>query len=308
MKIKKIILIKIFLLPLILLGQQESYYSFYSYNMSLINPAYAGADSEFMFSLTSRKQWSSIDNAPNTTAFSFSSARKNNVGLGISVISDKVFIEQQTYAYVDFSYKLEVGNNSKLFLGLKGGGNFYRADPSLLKSYSTQADPTKIILSEFNPNIGAGAYLKTPNYWISLSIPRLLNSKRDSNFVVTAKDIVHSYLAAGAYIKINDKLKLKPSLMLRSIKGLPLTTDITGMISWQDSFDFGVSFRSNSSMSLLSMASFGIFDIGFAFETPTENGLSSLNLKTFELVFRIKLGEGKQSVIEIQPDSSEEAK
>jgi len=33
-----------------------------------------------------------------------------------------------------------------------------------------------------------------------------------------------------------------------------------------------------------------------------------LNLKTFELVFRIKLGEGKQSVIEIQPDSSEETK
>jgi hypothetical protein len=64
------------------------------------------------------------------------------VGLGISVVSDNVFIEQQTFAYVDFSYKLDMGE-SQLYLGLKAGGNFYKADPSLLSSY-TGGDPTQV--------------------------------------------------------------------------------------------------------------------------------------------------------------------
>ena len=79
--------------------------------------------------------------------------------------------------------------------------------------------------------------------------------------------------------------------MMRKIKGLPITTDLTGMLSWRNTFDVGVSFRSNSALSLLSVISLGKFDIGYAYETPTDGGLSKLNLKTHELVFRIRLGE-----------------
>ena len=76
--------------------------------MNVINPAFAGADASNMLSFTSRSQWASVEDAPNTLALAFSSARKNNVGLGISLVSDKVFIEQQTFAYIDFSYKLQM--------------------------------------------------------------------------------------------------------------------------------------------------------------------------------------------------------
>ena len=257
--------------------------------MNVINPAYAGADATNMLSLTSRRQWTSIENAPNTIALAFSSARKNNVGLGVSVVSDKIFIEQQTFTYVDFSYKLELGSDAQLFLGLKGGGNFYRADPTLLNTYDPVSDPTQISLSRFNPNIGAGAYYKASSYWVSFSIPRLINSKRDDELVVTAKDRVHTYLGAGAVFNVGENFRLKPSFMMRKIKGLPITTDLTGMLSWRNTFDVGVSFRSNSAISLLSVISLGKYDIGYAYETPSDGGLSQLNLKTHELVFRIRL-------------------
>ena len=285
---KRFYFILIFL-SLFSFGQQESYYSLYSFNMNVINPAYAGADATNMLSLTSRRQWTSIENAPNTIALAFSSARKNNVGLGVSVVSDKIFIEQQTFTYVDFSYKLELDRDSQLFLGLKGGGNFYRADPTLLNTYDPVSDPTQISLSRFNPNIGAGAYYKASSYWVSFSIPRLINSKRDDELVVTAKDRVHTYLGAGAVFNVGENFRLKPSFMLRKIKGLPITTDLTGMLSWQNTFDVGVSFRSNSAISLLSVISLGKYDIGYAYETPSDGGLSQLNLKTHELVFRIRL-------------------
>ena len=295
MMMKKYILFLLLVLSELTFGQQESYYSLYRYNMNVINPAYAGADAANMLSFTSRSQWASVQDAPNTLALAFSSARENNVGLGISLVSDKVFIEQQTFAYINFSSKLQMSGESALFLGLKGGGNFYSADPTALSAYLSVGDPSQVSLSKFNPNIGAGAYFKATNYWVSFSIPRLFNVKRDSdNLAVTAKDRVHTYLGGGVDLPVSNGIFIKPSLMIRKVKGLPTTADITGMVSWQNQFDIGLSIRTNSSMALMSMISLGMFDVGYAYETPTDNGLSQLNLRTHELVLRINLGEGDQ--------------
>ena len=296
MLLRCVLFLLILIIPNLMSSQQESYYSLYRYNMNVINPAYAGADAANMLSFTSRSQWASVEEAPNTLALAFSSARENNVGLGISLVSDKVFIEQQTFAYVDFSYKLQTSGESALFLGLKGGGNFYSADPTSLVTSAQLSDPTKIRLSRFSPNIGAGAYFKATNYWVSFSIPRLFNVKRNGdNLAVTAKDRVHTYLGGGVDLPVSNGIYIKPSLMIRKVKGLPTTADITGMVSWQNQFDIGISIRTNSSMALMSMISLGMFDIGYAYETPTDNGLSQLNLRTHELVLRINLGESEPS-------------
>jgi type IX secretion system PorP/SprF family membrane protein len=296
MLLRCVLFLLILIIPNLMSSQQESYYSLYRYNMNVINPAYAGADAANMLSFTSRSQWASVEDAPNTLALAFSSARENNVGLGISLVSDKVFIEQQTFAYVDFSYKLQTSGESALFLGLKGGGNFYSADPTSLVTSAQLSDPTKIRLSRFSPNIGAGAYFKATNYWVSFSIPRLFNVKRNGdNLAVTAKDRVHTYLGGGVDLHVSNGIYIKPSLMIRKVKGLPTTADITGMVSWQNQFDIGISIRTNSSMALMSMISLGMFDIGYAYETPTDNGLSQLNLRTHELVLRINLGESEPS-------------
>ncbi|MCH1432549.1 MAG: type IX secretion system membrane protein PorP/SprF [Flavobacteriaceae bacterium] len=283
------------LVPLISFSQQESYYTLYRFNMNVINPAYAGALGKNVFAFTSRRQWSSMQDAPSTLAFSYSSERANNVGLGLSVVSDKVFIEQQTFAYADFSYKLDM-ESTQLYLGLKAGGNFYSADPRVLSTYSTSSDPAQQQLSRFNPNVGAGAYLRGELFWASFSIPRLFNVKRESdNLAVTAKDRVHSYLGGGADFAIGSGLLLKPSVLFRKVKGLPVTTDITGMVSWQNQLDLGVSYRTSSAFAMLAVVSLGGFDIGYAYETPTVSSLSQLNLKTHEIVLRINLGQGDQT-------------
>ena len=296
MIMKRLLLyIGLVLVPLISFSQQESYYTLYRFNMNVINPAYAGALGKNVFAFTSRRQWSSMQDAPSTLAFSYSSERANNVGLGLSVVSDKVFIEQQTFAYADFSYKLDM-ESTQLYLGLKAGGNFYSADPRVLSTYSTSSDPAQQQLSRFNPNVGAGAYLRGELFWASFSIPRLFNVKRESdNLAVTAKDRVHSYLGGGADFAIGSGLLLKPSVLFRKVKGLPVTTDITTMLSWQNQFDLGVSYRTSSAFALLAVVSLGGFDIGYAYETPTDSSLSQLNLKTHEIVLRINLGQGDQT-------------
>ena len=292
--------------PFLSFGQQESYYSIYWYNMNIINPAFAGAEGKNTFLFTSRQQWTSIDDAPSTLAFSYSSARKNNVGLGLSILSDKVFIEQQTFAYVDFSYKLQMSESTLLYLGLKAGGNFYNADPNGLPSTSILPDPAKRQLSQFNPNIGIGGYLKSEKIWLSFSIPRMFNSNRAKDLAIVSKDRVHTYLGGGAYLSLSESMQLKPSIMLRKVNALPVTMDLTGMLSWKSTFDFGISYRTSSSMSIISLINIGSFGFGYAYEIPTESSLSQLNLKTHELVLRINLGTDNQKIKEDEENSSEE--
>ena len=281
------------LLPALCVGQQESYYSFYRKTMSIINPAFAGAEAGTVFSFTSRRQWSFDEQAPTTLAFSYSSARANNVGLGISLVADRVFIEQQTNATVDFSYVLNL-ETTQIYLGLKAGGNFYKADPTGLLGFTTAPDPLQQAFSKFNPNIGAGVLLKKEALWFSFSLPRIFNSSRTNDRAILAKDRIHAYLGGGGALPLRANLILKPSFLVRKVKGLPFSTDITGLLSWQNKFDFGLSYRTSGALSLLSSVRIRNFDLGYAYETPFQSSLAQLNLRTHELFFRIYLDKNTE--------------
>ena len=290
---KKLIYL-VFLFSFVIYSQQESYYSLYNYNMQVINPAYTGAEADLLFSFLNRSQWESLDDSPKTMAFSFSSKRKNNVGLGLSVVSDKVFVERQTFAYVDFSYLLDMGK-TRIFLGLKGGGNFYRASSLDLEDYNSTIDPAQSELSRFNPNVGAGVYIKNKTYWFSFSIPRLFNVKRNEDLNLGAKDRVHSYIGAGFELPVNKNLTFKPIIMLRKVKSLPLSKDIGGFLSISNKFDLGISHRSNSSFSVMTLVKISkSFDIGYAYEAPTNTSLLNQSIKTNEFFLRFKFEKNQK--------------
>ena len=286
-----------FLVSINAASQQETYYSLYQYNMHVINPAFAGTQDGDLITILNRNQWAGIEGAPKTLSMSYSRPMGNNVGLGASIVSDKVFIEQQTFAYVDFSYKLQVEENTTMFLGLKAGGSFYRADAMDLNRYSDIPDPSQSALSSFNPNIGIGAYATRDNHWVSISIPRLFNTKRSDDLAVTAKDRPHVYVGGGSEFPINEDFSVKPSLMFRKVKGLPLSTDITSFVSYQNKYDLGFSIRTKAAFSVMMFLPqiYEGFDLGYAYESPTSSRLSETGNKAHEIILRIKLGSRPDS-------------
>ena len=293
---KNIIKYSLFIFSLTLFSQQESFYTLYQYNMNVVNPAFAGTQGE-MITILDRNQWVGLEGAPRTLALSYSRPMKNNLGLGVSIVSDKVFIEKQTFAYIDFSYKLQIEKKTTMYLGLKAGGNFYSADPSSLNTYNNNSDPSQISLSSFNPNIGIGLYTKRDNHWLSFSIPRLFNANRKDDLAVTAKDRVHTYLGGGSEFTIDQDFSAKPSLMLRKVKGLPVSLDITSFVSYKNKYDLGLSIRTKAAFSIMIFLTdiYQGFDIGYAYENPTENRLSEIGKKTHEIILRVKLGLVKRS-------------
>ena len=86
------------------MGQQETSITNYWSHMNLINPAYAGSDNMVSFKSTLRNQWAGISESPVTQMASFSKPFGDMVGLGLSIVNDKVFVENSTYIGIDFSY------------------------------------------------------------------------------------------------------------------------------------------------------------------------------------------------------------
>ena len=298
-------LLFLMLFPWAISAQQDAYLSLYQFNMSLINPAYAGAEGMHVISLNSRTQWSNAEDSPKTTALSYSVAGGKNVGLGISIVSDQIFIEKQTNITADFSYRLTLANDAALFLGIKAGGNSYSADPSQLKSFRPELDPVKRPLSRFNPNVGVGFYFQSTHYWFSGAMPRLFNAKRDGDIEIQSRDRIHTYLAAGAMFSIDNKFTLKPNLIYRKTKGIGAVTDLGIKVSYNNDFELGTSIRTGSIFSIQALIHINEnFSLGYAYDSYGSDQLSGLNFKAHEIGVRFKFGSPPKA--QVAEESSSE--
>lgn len=278
-----------------MMAQQESAYTFYRHHMNLVNPAYAGVDSITVATSTLRKQWTGIVDAPETQAVSFGTTLGKNLGFGMTVISDKTFIEKQTNASIDFSYRLKMSQTADVYFGIKAGGNSYNVNTSGLENYNIkQSDPALASISTFNPNVGVGAVYKEGSLYVSLSIPRLLNTKKatnDAGYASVATDSPHIYLSGGYDIPLQGELStliLKPSAMLRYVTGAPISVDLTTMLQVDNTFELGAMYRTDkayAAMATVLISNRLLF--GFAYEMSTQKVLAAAR-NTNEIVLRFK--------------------
>jgi type IX secretion system PorP/SprF family membrane protein len=272
-------------------AQQEPNYTLYRYTMNVINPAYAGADGNTSLTSNLRSQWVNVEGAPETQSFFYSQPLGDKIGIGVSIVGDQVFIEKQTSLNIDFSYRLQVSENTNLFLGLKAGGNTYNLERGNLANLGFQSDPALNDLDTgFRPNIGAGAYLMNDKYFLSLSVPSILSSERideSEGRVTQATEEAHVYLGGGYNFRLNDNTEFRPSTMIRYVSGSPISADITGAFRFNDRFEIGAAYRTDNAFSGLMMIELADWmDLGYAYESTTRNDLSSVSSGTHEVLVR----------------------
>ena len=109
---KTIIIVIVFTLSFLInnkaQAQQDPNFTLYNFNMNIINPAFAGIKDSPELNLVYRSQFLGIDDAPRTISMAYSKNVGKNLGIGISLINDKVFILKQTDVAVDISYKIQM--------------------------------------------------------------------------------------------------------------------------------------------------------------------------------------------------------
>ena len=233
-------------------AQQDPHYTQYMYNMSVINPAYAGSKENMTGGLLFRKQWIDIDGAPTTGTFFINSPVGKNVGLGLSAINDKIGPVEETNLYADFSYTLNLGGERRLAFGMKGGGTFHKVGlfsqigdgyvPDL-NDPAFQQNSSKSFL-----NLGSGLFYYTNKYYVAFSVPNMLKSSYLSyNGMRFGSETLHYFLTGGYVFDLNPDLKFKPSALIKSAFNTPVSFDVSANFMFYDKFEVGATYRKQDS-------------------------------------------------------------
>ena len=97
-------------------AQQDPQYTQYMYNTQVINPAYTSANDGLSFGLLTRTQWVGFDGAPKTSTFTVSNPFwiKEKMGIGLSIVHDKIGPAIQGNYTIDYAYTFYNDYKSKI--------------------------------------------------------------------------------------------------------------------------------------------------------------------------------------------------
>jgi type IX secretion system PorP/SprF family membrane protein len=216
-----------FALPLA--AQQDPQYNLYQFNQLIINPAYAGARDGLAVVAATRQQWSGFEGAPQTTCLSLHGPILNkNLGVGFTVLSDKMGPRDVFGAYGNVAYILKVGQDAKLHFGVNAGYNRYQFNYSMLKFQTSEAPPELYQ----NQNIGildinGGLYFRTKTFFMGVSATHLTDediytfepSGRDSG-TVRYKLNMHIFGTVGKSWQIGNNLVFAPTLLVKEVNNM----------------------------------------------------------------------------------------
>lgn len=273
------------------LAQQDAQYTQYMYNTVSVNPGYAGSRGHLSAALLHRSQWIGLDGAPKTQTFNVHSpVGYRGVGLGLSLVNDKIGPTSETYIDIDFSYTVYTSSEGRLSFGLKASGHLLDIRYSELNQIAPDNDLQSDIDNQFSPNFGAGIYYHTENFYAGVSIPRILETKhfKSGPTPSTAKEQMNFYLITGYVWDLSDNLKFKPSLLTKVVQGAPLQVDLSANFMLNEKFILGAAYRWDAAFS--GMFGFNVsnkFLIGMAYDREiTELGNALYNDGSFEVIFR----------------------
>lgn len=252
-------------------AQQDPQYTQYMYNMSIMNPAYAGSKENMTGGVLYRKQWLDIEGAPTTGTFFINSPVGKNVGLGLSAINDKIGPVEETNVYADFSYTLNLGDDRRLAFGLKGGVTMHKIDfttiyptlPNINDEAFNGPNPNKSFL-----NVGSGLFYYTNKYYVAVSVPNMLKSNYlDYSGRRFGTETLHYFITGGYVFDINPDLKFKPSTMIKSAINAPVSLDLSANFLFNDKFEVGGTYRLQDSFgAMVNYAVSPSLRIGYAYD------------------------------------------
>jgi type IX secretion system PorP/SprF family membrane protein len=302
---KRLFGIVIFLVSVLGHAQQDSQFTNYMYNTININPAYAGSRSALNIFGLHRNQWVGLDGAPVTNTLALHTPIENSkIGLGLSIINDRIGPSDENSFSVDVSYSFNTSEKYKLSFGIKGTANLLNVDYTKLNIYN----PGDILSqnnvdNKFSPNVGAGVYFHSDKTYFGFSVPNFLETKHfddqasSLSSASVAAEKMHYYFIAGHVFDVNSSIKFKPAVLTKIVEGAPLQVDLSANFLYNDKFSLGLAYRWDAAMSAL--LGFQVSDswfIGYAYDMEVTK-LANYNSGSHEIFLRFELFKNYDKVI-----------
>ncbi len=238
-------------------AQFEPQFTQYLNNEMFINPAYAGTRGCTSASILYRNQWTGIEGAPKTTTLNVHSPFKyEKIGLGLSIMNDKIGVTNQTAAFASYAYHMQVTEKGKLSFGLQGG--IINVTDNLLDVVTIDPNDQEFsqnITHKVLPNFGFGTYFHTDRFYAGISVPRFIDNKINVTTLKAQSNKINPddfhYYAYSAYVfDAGKNVKMKPSVMIKAVEGAPVQADVNMNVLFNEIFWIGASYRTNSAVAL----------------------------------------------------------
>jgi len=263
----------------------------YVNNMFIINPAFVGMWDEAGLVASTRINWIGIKGAPLTQQINYHAPFKNQrSGFGVSLQRVNAGREKLLFLTGDYSYQVRLDWNHYLRLGLRGGiVNF----DNNLKDY--QLYPDEIPDSQFSSDVhlyfmtvlGVGAVYYSDDYFISLSIPQVINNtfRVNRSLFSSLQDFKSFYLSGGYFFKLNRSVRLRPNLLLVGSPGKPIYFDAAAIVYLPSNLQFGLNIRSNGMACASAQYTFrNGLRIGYAADYAITSDIRKFQMGTYEVV------------------------
>lgn len=269
-------------------GQSEPMYSQYMLNGLIINPAYAGVHRVMDIALIYRNQWTGINGAPETKTISMHTLLNDKKsGVGFNLIRDDIGVTSQTMINVNYAYRLQL-RQGVLSFGLVPQLNLVNFDfPDL--NLQNSNDPSFTGKQNFREiSFGAGMFYHSEKFFLGLSLPHLTRSDLFEQ---------HWFLNSGYVIDLQPFVKLKPSILMKYVKGAPLEIDINATVFWKNRFWLGASLRSFDGIYALTGINISRqFGIGYAFDLALTD-LNPYAKGTHEIMLKYRFSFNKSMIL-----------
>lgn len=309
-------------------AQQLPHYTQYVLNNFIINPAVAGIENYTDVKVSHRHQWVGIDGAPVTTYLTIQGSLKKSdynresatgfhasgenprgkaywqdytkaephAGIGLTILNDRTGPLNRFSAYATYAYHLGISAKTSISGGISVGVKNTTLDASKL-SFDVPVDPAVAgsgYLNKISPDINAGVYLYSANYFVGLSaqnvIPTKLEFAQDTVKLAGGKQIPHLFLMAGYRYLITDDISFLPSALIKYVTASPVGFDINVKAQYRDFLWLGASFRYQDSFAaMVGLNISNAFNIGYSYDITTSK-LNSVSNGSHEIVLGFLLG------------------
>lgn len=276
-------------------AQQFPLFSNYIINGYIYNPAVIGLNEHIDARGTFRSQWLGLTGQPQTEVVMLNGRiGKTGFNLGGNFYNDVAGKLKKTGASAMLAYTKKLGAKSNLSIGLTGG--FFRIN--VLDEVFVQHvdDPTLMGAQKgMNiPDLSMGIYFKQQDgFFAGFSVPQLYRKKLLFDPALNLENpsalVRHYYGLAGYTLKINEKMKLEPSTMLKISPGVSPQVDISIKGIFNNMFWVGGSYRTEDAVVAMAGIEYPKWYAAYSYDVTTSQ-LRNVSSGSHEVTLGVRFG------------------
>jgi len=277
-------------------AQEMPIYSHYYANPYIYNPAYVGIEGRPTLSLTHRRQWLGINDAPVTSNITFHTPIFAGFNVGFNVLQDNYGIFKTSGSLMSLGYSVPLGFNHYISFGLSGGAIFQNIDLGNININ----DPALVGILDKNVKLDGNAGLAYHNGGLNLgfSLQNIFNTKTFSTeqFEVGTLGLIRNYVVTADYMIYfgDNEYIFQPFGSFKSFEGYDSQYEAGGIIHLKHLLWVGGSYRQDFGIvGLLGLKLKSQFSVGYAYEMPITKA-SGIDKSSHEVHLSIALGKKKE--------------